>query len=275
MGYLWDLAQRRGLSFRNFGEFVLDEGKREGPVPAWYRGLKPFLEQTTDSTFPGFDLDVPDQVRADIWLRQLAAWEQGGTMPALQILRLPNDHTSGARAGAPTPRAYLADNDLALGRVIEGLSRSRFWESTVVFVVEDDAQDGPDHVDSHRAPFLLISAWSRSRVWHRFTNTTDVLATIEAMLSLNHLSQFDAYARPLRGVFASAPDPTPYLALTPSVPLTEKNTATGPGARESSKFDFRIEDLADDEQFNRVLWLAIKGSAPYPGPTRMMATSAP
>jgi hypothetical protein len=243
-------------------------------VPAWYRGLKPFLEASTDSGFPGFDLDVPDQVRADRWLESLAAWERTGAMPALQILRLPNDHTSGARVGAPTPRAYLADNDLALGRVIEALSKSRFWKSTVVFVVEDDAQDGPDHVDSHRAPFLLISAWNRGEVWHRFTNTTDVLATIESILSLQHLSQFDAYARPLRGVFAASPDTTPYVALVPAVPLTEKNPAKGPGAKESSRLDFRIEDLADDDQFNRVLWLAIKGGTPYPGPTRLTAAGS-
>ncbi len=273
-GYLWDLAHRKGITFRNFGEFVLEEGKREGPVPAWYRGLKPFLEASTDSGFPGFDVNVPDQVRADRWLESLAEWERTGAMPALQILRLPNDHTAGARAGMPTPRAYLADNDLALGRVIAALSKSRFWKSTAVFVVEDDAQDGPDHVDSHRSPFLLISAWNRPHVWHRFTNTTDVLATIESILSLEHLSQFDAYARPLRGVFADAPDTTPYVALTPSVPLTEKNLANGPGARESSKLDFSIEDLADDDQFNRVLWLAIKGDTPYPGPTRLTAAGS-
>jgi hypothetical protein len=268
-GYLWDLAQRRGLSFRNFGEFVLEKGKREGPVPAWYRGLKPFLEANTDSTFPGFDLDVPDQIRADIWLHTLADWERTGKMPALQILRLPNDHTAGARAGAPTPRAYLADNDLALGRVIEGLSRSRFWKNTVVFVLEDDAQDGPDHVDSHRSPLLLISAWNRPHVWHRFTNTTDVLATIESMLALDHLSQFDAYARPLHGVFASEPDTTPYRVIQPQISLTEKNPPHGPGSAESSHFDFRVEDLADDDRFNRVLWLAIKGDVPYPGTTRL------
>ncbi len=273
-GYLWDLAKRGGISFRNFGEFVLDEGTREGPVPAWYRGLKPFLVANTDSGYPGFDLAVPDQVRADRWLGALAEWQQTGAMPALQILRLPNDHTSGARAAAPTPRASLADNDLALGRVIEGLSRSRFWTSTVVFVVEDDAQDGPDHVDSHRAPFLLISAWSRPGVWHRFTNTTDVLATIESILSLKHLSQFDAYARPLRGVFADVPDTTAYAALQPAVSLTERNPAKGPGAEESSRFDFRIEDLADDERFNRVLWLAIKGDIPYPGSTRLTAAGS-
>jgi hypothetical protein len=190
-------------------------------------------------------------------------------MPALQIIRLPNDHTAAAKAGKFTPRAYVADNDLALGRMIEGLSRSRFWKSTVVFVVEDDAQNGPDHVDSHRAPFLLVSAYNRPGVWHRFTNTTDVLATIEALLRLDHLSQFDAYARPLRGVFEETPDTTPYQALQPAVSLTERNPATGRAAQESSRFDFRLEDLADDDRFNRVLWLAIKGERVYPGTTRL------
>ncbi len=158
--------------------------------------------------------------------------------------------------------------------MVEALSKSRYWKNTVMFVLEDDAQDGPDHVDSHRSPFLLISAYNRPHVWHRWTNTTDVLATIESMLSLDHLSQFDAYARPLRGVFASAPDTVTYHALVPTVSLDEKNPPRGRGAKESEKFDFRIEDLADDEEFNRVLWVAIKGDVPYPGPTRMTAAGA-
>ena len=265
-GYLWDLARRRNLSFRNFGEFVRRADSDDDALPPAYEGLKPFLEEHTDSSFPGFDLDIPDQHRADRWIEALRGWSATGQMPALQIIRLPNDHTMGARGNALTPRAYVADNDLALGRAIEALSRSPFWKSTVVFVVEDDAQNGPDHVDSHRAPFLLISAWNRPRVWHRFTNTTDVMATIEDILSLEHLSQFDAFGRPLRGVFAATPDLAPYTALTPAVTLDERNPRGGPGARESMRFDFRYEDLADDDRFNRVLWLAIKGdSIPYPG----------
>jgi YVTN family beta-propeller protein len=272
-GYLWDLAKRRGITFRNFGEYVTGVGT--GPIPAGYAGLKPFLEAHTDSTFPGFDTRIPDQRRADIWLRVLAQWEREGNMPALQIIRLPNDHTVGAKAGELSPRAYMADNDLALGRMIEGLSRGRFWKSTVVFVVEDDAQNGPDHVDSHRAPFLVISAYNRSRTWHRFTNTTDVIATIEEILSLDHLSQFDTFGRPLRGIFTPTADLAPYTALTPAVPLTDRNPAAGgPGARESERLDFRFEDLADEDAFNRALWLALKGTArPYPGPTTMTAPS--
>jgi hypothetical protein len=187
-------------------------------------------------------------------------------LPQLMILDLPNDHTYGRQPGRPTPRAMVAENDRALGRMIEGLSRSRFWNETAVFVLEDDAQNGPDHVDSHRAPFLVISAWNRPRVWHRFTNTTDVIATMEEILRLDHLSQFDAFGRPLRGIFAGQPDLTPYIALQPEGSLTERNPATGPGVRESERLDFRLEDLSNDDEFNRVLWLAIKGPGrPYPG----------
>ncbi len=266
-GYLWDLARKRGISFRNFGEFTAE---RRSAAEKEYLGLKPFLEDHTEPEFPGFDLQISDQRRADLWLRALAGWEREGTMPALQILLLPNDHTAGAREGELTPRAYMADNDLALGRVIEALSHGRFWRSTVVFVLEDDAQNGPDHVDSHRSPFLVISAWNRPRVWHRFTNTTDVLATIEEMLTLEHLSQFDAFGRPLRGIFADAPDLAPYTSLRSTVPLTERNPANAPGAKESAALDFSLQDLADDDAFNRALWLAIKGRGiPYPGATVM------
>jgi hypothetical protein len=160
----------------------------------------------------------------------------------------------------------MADNDLALGRVVEALSKSAFWKNTVFFVLEDDAQNGPDHVDSHRSPLLVISAYNRPRVWHRFANTTDVLKTIEEILTLQSLSQFDAFGRPLRGVFAAIPDLAPYTALKPEQSLTERNPAAGPGVRESEALDFRLEDMADDDAFNRALWLAVKGTkVPYPG----------
>jgi YVTN family beta-propeller protein len=272
-GYLWDLAQRRNITFRNFGEFVEDVD--DGPGGKKYRGLKPFLEAHTDSAYPGFDLAIPDQVRADEWIRTLHDYVQHGAMPALQILRLPNDHTRGAAAGAFTPRAYMADNDLALGRMIEALSRSPFWKNTVVFVLEDDAQNGPDHVDSHRSPLLVISAYNQPHVWHRFANTTDVIRTIEEILSLGRLSQFDAFGRPLRGIFASRPDLTPYTALTPAIPLTERNAANTPGARASAGLDFSAEDRVNDDVLNHILWSAVKGNTPYPGATRMTAPLAP
>ena len=191
-------------------------------------------------------------------------------MPKLQIVRLPNDHTSGGRAGAPSPRAQVADNDLALGRIVEGLSRSPFWKSTLVAVVEDDAQNGSDHVDSHRSVLLLISAWNRSGVYHRFVNTTDVIATIEKALALGSLSQFDQFGRPVTEIFASSPDLRPYVAMTPAVNLAEKNPGGTRDARESAELDLRFEDMADEALFNRILWRMAKGEErPYPAARRM------
>lgn len=269
-GYLWDLVQSKELTFRNFGEFVIpDNVDPDDPMPRGYRGLKPFLENHTETRFPGYNLDIPDQVRADVWIASLQQFISDGEMPQLQIVRLPNDHTKGARAGALSPKAYMADNDLALGRVIEALSESPFWQNTIVLVVEDDAQNGPDHVDSHRAPFLAISPYNKPGVISRFVNTTDVLATIEAILQLESLSQFDYYGRPLRHVFADEPDLDSYKALTPEISLDERNPETGPAAAASAGLDFRFEDIADEDLFNRVLWMTLKGpEKPYPGINR-------
>jgi hypothetical protein len=271
-GYLWNLVQARGLTFRNYGEFVVPPDAK-GPLPAGYRGNKPFLAAHTHPDFPGYDLAIPDQRRADVWIAELAEFVRRGAMPALSIVRLPNDHTAGARLGSPTPRAYMADNDLALGRMIEALSRTPFWRETAVFVLEDDAQNGPDHVDSHRSPLLVISPWSRPGVHHRFANTTDVLATIEEVLGLGAMSQFDHHGRPLRDVWTTAPDLRPYTALRPAVPLDERNTAanTRPAdARASARLALEIEDQADEVVFNQVLWRTIRGAGvPYPGARRV------
>ena len=270
-GYLWNLAEQKGITFRNYGEFVVPAGvSRDRPMPSGYRGNKPFLARNTNPAYPGFDLNIPDQKRADVWLAELQEYVKQGAMPTLEIVRLPNDHTAGARRGVPTPRAYFADNDLALGRMIDALSRTPFWRSTVVFVLEDDAQNGPDHVDSHRSPMLVISPWSKPGVHHRWANTTDVLRTIEEILGLASLSQFDGYGRPLRDVWAKQPDLRPYAAITPSVPLTETNTALGPDARASAHLALDFEDEADEDVFNHILWRAAKGpDVPYPGTRRL------
>jgi hypothetical protein len=197
-----------------------------------------------------------------------------GNLPALEIMDLPNDHTSGASAGRPTPQAYMADNDLALGRIVEAVSKSPYWKNTVIFVLEDDAQDGPDHVDSHRSPMLVISAYGKGGVFHRFANTTDVIATIEDILGLARMSQFDHYGRPLREIWETTPDLTPYTALRSSVPLDQRNPKRGALAEASKKLALEKVDMADENLFNRILWRSIKGDAPYPGPTRMSALEA-
>ena len=265
-GYLWDLAQQKGITFRNYGEFVVpDRADPDDVLPEGYRGDKPYLASHTHPGFPGFDMAITDQHRADVWIAELAEFTKRGVMPALEIIRLPNDHTNGLRAGSPTPRAYVADNDLALGRVIEALSRSPFWKSTAVFVLEDDAQNGPDHVDSHRSPLLVISPWVRAGVVHRFANTTDVLRTIEELLGLDALSQFDYFGRPLRDIWSTTAVVRPYSALTPAVDMAEKNPSGTTGARESERLDLRIEDVADEDLFNRLLWKSVRPGVPYPG----------
>ena len=271
-GFLWNLAEKKGITFRNYGNWVVEQKewdeKDEGP----YQGNKPFLRTHTNALYPTYDLSIRDQKRADVWLSDLGEFIRRKEMPQLQLIWLPNDHTSGARAGAPTPRAHFADNDLALGRIIEGLSRSPFWEKTVVFVLEDDAQNGPDHVDSHRSPLLVISPYTKPGTIHRFANTTDVLRTIEEILGLESLSHFDYYGRPLRDIWTDKPNTKPYAALTPGVSLDEVNPGATRQSRESELLDLDEADRANEDAFNRVLWATIKGpNVPYPGPRRITA----
>ncbi len=274
-GYLWNLAERAGIAYRDYGEFVSESDDPPGAGASVSAvATKRALIGHINPAYSGWNLDISDQARADVWLKEFQEFVQAGKLPALEILTLPNDHTSGAQAGKPTPRAYMADNDLALGRIIEALSRSPFWKSTVVFVLEDDAQDGPDHVDSHRSPMLVISAYNRGKVFHRFANTTDVLATIEDILGLGRMSQFDHYGRPLREIWEKTPDLTPYVALRSSVRLDEKNPPRGALAEASKKLVLEKEDMSNDDLFNRILWSAMKGDKPYPGPTRMSALEA-
>ena len=270
---MWDLAHRGGITFRNYGEFVIPSGvDPNDPMPAGYRGDKPFLRAHTDPDYPGFNLEIRDQHRVDMWQKEFDAFVRTDSLPALEIVRLPNDHTSGAAAGAPTPHAAFADNDLALGRIVQAVSHSPYWKNTVIFVLEDDAQNGPDHVDSHRSPMLVISAYNHPGTIHRWTNTTDVLRTIEEILGLKSMSQFDYYGRPLREIWSATPDLTPYTALPAGTSLDAVNPSTGRGARESRGLDLEVEDMANTELFNHVLWRAIKGdSVPYPGTNRVSA----
>ena len=260
-GYLWNLAQRSYVSMRNYGEFTrrLKDGR-------WVAN-KSWLAAHTDPRYPGWDLEIRDSVRADRWIAAFHEQEAIDSFPALSIVYLPNDHTAGGRAGSPTPRAYVADNDLALGRIVEAVSRSRYWKSTVVFVLEDDAQDGPDHVDSHRSPLLVISPYNRPGVIHRYANTIDVVMTIARILKLGALSKYDSFGHPLDDVFASAPDTSAYAALEPGIPIRELNADSTVAARLSRRLDLREEDRADPVLFNRILWLAVRGTS-EPCPAR-------
>jgi DNA-binding beta-propeller fold protein YncE len=271
-GFLWDAAIRKGLTLRNYGEYCVPvEADKEKPVaPRRYRPVKASLVPYTNTEYPSFDMSITDRQRIEVWLKEFREFVKKGDLPALEIMHLPGDHTSGGRAGRRTPRAYVADNDLALGRMVEALSRTKFWRDTVFFVLEDDAQDGPDHVDSHRSVLLVISAYSRGGTLHRFVNTTDVMATVEEILGLPPLSQFDRFGRPLREIFSAEPDLRPYAAQTPAQPLDELNPTGGRVALDSERLDLSREDVADMDLFNRVLWRAIKGEGvPYPRAQRL------
>ena len=268
-GYLWDAAIRKGITLRNYGEFgeaIPNNNKQE---PVRYRATKSALDRFTSREYPAYDLTIRDQVRADVWLKEFQEFVRLGNLPALQIMHLPGDHTSGGRAGRPTPMAHMADNDLALGRLVQAVSHSAYWKDTVFFVLEDDAQDGPDHIDSHRSVLLVISAYNRSGVIRRFVNTTDVLATVEEILGLVKLSKFDHYRRSLREIFTDTPDLTPYVALKSEQPLDELNPPKSPTAQASRELDLDRVDAADEDAFNRILWTLLKGNQMYPGTKRM------
>jgi DNA-binding beta-propeller fold protein YncE len=255
-GYIWDRCAEAGVSYRSYGEWV-ENGKKPGD-PA--RAAVKALEGHIDPFFRGFDLDYSDQKRADRFLEELARFEREGDMPRLIILRLPNDHTNGTRPGKPTPTAQVADNDLALGRVVEGISKSKFWKDTAIFVVEDDAQNGSDHVDAHRTVALVISPYCRRRaVDSNLYSTTSMLRTMELILGLKPMSQFDAAARPMYGSFQAKPDLTAYRHARPAADLEERNKATAWGAHLSQQFDFTKEDRADDLKLNELIWRSVRG----------------
>jgi DNA-binding beta-propeller fold protein YncE len=265
-GYLWDRAAEAGVSYRSYGEWIATGKKPGDPGRATVKAL----EGHFDPLYRGWDLDYPDQKRADRFLEELARFEREGEMPRLIILRLPNDHTAGTRLGKPTPVAYVADNDLALGRVVEGITKSKFWKDTAVFVTEDDAQNGPDHVDAHRSVALVVSPYTkRGFVDSTPYSTSSLLRTMELILGLKPMSQFDAAARPMFASFQARPDPTGYRHVVPEVDLTETNVATAPRAKRSEGFDLTREDMADDRLLNEVIWQAVKGPhVPVPAPVR-------
>ena len=189
-------------------------------------------------------------------------------MPRLQIVRLPNDHTHGTTRGKFTPTAYVADNDLAFGRIIEAVSHSKFWPQTAVFTVEDDAQNGPDHVDAHRTIAFVVSPYTkRNTVDSSLYSTTSMLRTIELILGLKPMSQFDAAARPMYNSFHAIPDLTPYLALPANVDLHAQNPVAAWGGR--LKMNFTREDAVDDLLLNEVVWRSVRGSQnQMPAPIR-------
>ncbi len=251
-GYIWDRCAEAGVSYRSYGEWIENGKTAKNPGKARVKAL----EGHFDPYFRSFDLDYPDQKRADRFIEELHRFEKEGDMPRLQILRLPN--------------ALVADNDLALGRVVEAVSQSKFWRDTAIFVVEDDAQNGSDHVDAHRTVALVISPYTkRGQVDSNLYSTTSMLRTMELILGLAPMSQFDAAARPMFHSFQATPELRPFELVPAQVDLNEKNQATAWGAKLSEKFDLTREDAVDDLLLNEVIWRSIRGAqSPMPAPVR-------
>ena len=294
-GFLWNNAIQHGKTIRDFGEFTSggqrwkDPARKGAPdFTDCYRdftggsnailyscepdleALRPWIVTNTI----GWDLDVPDVWRAAQFVKSLNQFEAADTLPDLVILWLPNDHTSATRPGSPTPAAQVADNDLAVGRVVEAISHSRYWKDTCIFAIEDDPQDGWDHVSGYRTTAYVVSAYTRrGAVVRTQYNQTSLIRTMELMLGLPPMNQMDATATPMFDCFADAPDLLPFDAVTNRVPLDAMN----PGAKRISDSSLRRdaivsarlpldkEDQCPEDVLNQILWRAMKGSrAPYP-----------
>lgn len=264
-GYIWDAVLRAGKTVRSYGEFAHRDAAT-GVVKASVPGL----EGHVHPSFPAWDLKIPDNQRVDVWLEEFRQMDAAGTLPALSILRLGGDHTSGTAAGARTPRAMVAENDLALGRVVEAVSRSRAWSASAVFVIEDDAQNGPDHVDAHRAPVFVISPYVRRGVVDSTLYTTSgVLRTMELILGVPPMSQYDAAATPMYNAFQNTPVLTPFTHVPARVALDEMNPPGAPGQLASARMNFDEADLTPELELNEILWQSVHGAGSVmPAPVR-------
>lgn len=258
-GFIWDYCQRAGVSYRSYGEFG-DYAK------ANIKSLQGHMCPAS----PGFDMDIPDQVRADAWIHDFDSLVTAGAVPQFNTLRISNDHTSGQKKGKVSPQAAVADNDLAVGRILEHLSHSSVWKESVVFILEDDAQNGPDHVDAHRSPAFIVGPYvKRNAVVHTMYSTSGFLRTMELILGLPPMSQYDAAAVPLFECFTNKPDYTPYTLITPSINIDTRNVANNESSRRSELFNFAKEDSAPDLDLNEVVWKSVKGEhSVMPAPKR-------
>ena len=294
-GFIWDNAAAHGIRQRDYGEFAAPDVRWRDPQkkgePDWlacYRTWKGQSDEVLFASYPmveslrsfmptnyvGWAMNVPDQYRADFFLREFKEFEANGNFPGLVIICLPDDHTSGTSKGSPTPAACVADNDLAFGRIVEAISHSKFWKETVILAIEDDPQAGWDHVSGYRTTAYCVSPYTKRRaVVSTQYNTTSLLRTIEQILGLPPMNQFDATATPMFDCFTDTPDYTPFTALPNNVPLDQMNPTPlaikDPLLRRhalaSARLPLEKPDQCPEDLLNRILWHAMKGSAaPYP-----------
>lgn len=265
--YIWDRLADARVPFRNYGFYETGNHLNTGGNPA-----DPRLAASTDPNYYGWDLRCPDSsgtftplttcnTRYDEWAREFSQYVQHDSLPSVEFVRFGNDHTEGTAAGFPTPRAYVADNDYALGRLVDTVSHSKYWSSTAIFVVEDDAQAGPDHVDAHRTTAMVISPYTQTgEVDSTFYSTASMLRTMELISGIGPMTQFDAAANPMFNSFTSHPDFAPYdVTKPPESVLTQVNSANAPLAGQIARQSFGQEDQANMQLLNEAVWQSVKG----------------
>jgi YVTN family beta-propeller protein len=258
-GFIWDECKRSGVTYRTYGEFADD-----------FKPNLPVLEHHFCPYYTSWDQNVKDTTRFSEWRREFDSLLAENAVPQFNSLRFINDHTEGLRKGRPTPYAAVADNDMAVGLFVEHLSKSSIWKESAVFIVEDDAQNGPDHVDAHRTTAYVCGGYvKRNFVDHTMYSTTSMLKTIELILGMKPMTQYDAAAEPMWRSFMPAPDLAPFQSVPSNVDLDEKNIAVNEWEQKSEKFNLTKEDAVPDLEFNLVLWHGLKGdNVPYPSPRR-------
>lgn len=258
-GFIWDYCKRAGVSYRTYGEFADD-----------YKPNIPVLKDHYCTYYTSWDQSVRDTTRVGQWKRDFDSLLSINAVPQLSTLRIINDHTEGLSKGKPTPFAHVADNDLAIGMFVEHLSKSPIWNQSAIFILEDDAQDGPDHVDAHRSTAYVAGGFvKRQFVDHTMYSTSSMLRTIELILGLEPMSQYDAAAEPMWRCFTNQFNPSPFIAKPLQVNINEKNTVESVWQKKSEQFDFSKEDRAPDRLFTEVIWKAVKGeNAIVPAPKR-------
>ncbi|HTR80725.1 MAG TPA: bifunctional YncE family protein/alkaline phosphatase family protein [Bacteroidota bacterium] len=265
-GYIWDDCNRHDVSLRNYGEFVYEGDTANGASRIKASGLLAH----TSAAYRGWDLSYPDVQRAKDWIKEFDAYEKGDSLPQFEIIKLPNDHTAGTKKGALSPRAMVADNDRALGMIVERISHSKYWKESAVFVLEDDAQNGPDHVDAHRSIAFVVSPYTKRKfVDHTMYSTSGMLRTMELIVGLPPMSQYDAGATPMYAAFMDQPDLTPFVARENIIDLREKNALGAYGQQRMEAFDLSREDQVPDAEFNEIIWKSVRGGASVmPAPVR-------
>ncbi len=258
-GFIWDHCKRSGVSYRTYGEFADN-----------YKPNIPVLKNHLCPYFTGWDLKVRDTTRFYQWKKEFDSLLAANAVPRFNSVRFGTDHTEGLRIGRPTPQAHVADNDLAVGLFVEYLSKSPIWNETAIFILEDDAQNGADHVDAHRSPAYIAGGFvKRGYVDHTMYSTSSMLRTIELILGIPPMSQYDAAAQPMWRSFSNTVNLKPFTALSAQINLMDKNTAMNEWQQRSEKFNLAKEDAVPDLEFNTVLWYGLKGNdVPFPAPKR-------